>query len=420
MKRSWLIVIILGLASAAWFPARRVRVRPALQPASLSPAAIRDGDIRFYEARVARDRYGARDRAALGALYLARARADGSEQDLRRAEALAQESWHTRHARNADALSVLIGSLVAQHRFTEARAAGLELLGTDPSPLARATLGEIDLELGRYAEADSLFAGLSVLQNQPAIAPRYARWLEVNGRSGEARQLLETTRAAIAGSFRVPVDQVAWLDLRIGDLAFRNGRGDLAEAAYQRGLSLQPGDPRLLTALAQLRGAQGRWAEAITLGETAIATRFDPATLGLLSHAYLAAGDSAKAAEYARATQVAVSQSPGGFHRAWALFLLDQGTQVDTLRQRAQADLRTRKDVYGYDLAAWALFRAGRPAEAMLLADSALLRGTRDATLHFHAGRIAAALRDTARASAEFATARAISPLALALISGRQ
>jgi tetratricopeptide (TPR) repeat protein len=384
---------------------------------TIARESIRDSDIRFYEARIARDRYGARDRAALGALYLARARAQGSEADLQRAESMARESWHTRHKRNPDALSILIGSLVAQHRFNEAREIGLELLAADATPVVRATLAEIDLELGRYAEADSLFAGLSVVQTQPAIAPRYARWLEVNGRSGEARELLQRTRVSIAASFRVPVDQLAWLDLRIGDLAFRNGRGDLAEAAYQRGLTLLPGDPRLLTALAQLRGAERRWAEAITLGETALATRFDPATLGLLSHAYLASGDSAKAAEYARATQVAVSQAPGAFHRAWALSLLDQGEQVDTLLHRARAELRTRKDVYGYDLMAWALYRSGRPAEALVLADSALMRGTRDATLHFHAGRIAEALGDTARATSEYATARAISPLALALVA---
>lgn len=422
MRRIWMVAALLGLAAVAWIPATRALDRP-LAPAgpTVSPSGIRDGDIAFYEARVKRDPHGARDRAALGALYLSRARAQGSEPDLLRAESLARESWHTRHKRNPDALSILIGALMAQHRFREARTTGLELLSIDPTPLARATLGEIDLELGRYREADSLFAGLSVVQTLPAIAPRYARWLELNGRSGQARELLMQTRAKLVGTFRLPPEQLAWFDLRLGDLAYRNGRGDLAESAYQRGLMLEPGDPRLLTALGQLRGAQGRWPEAIAAGEEAIATLFDPATLGLLSHAYLATGDSAKSEEYAHAAEVAVSRTPGAFHRGWALFLLDQGREVDGILHRAETDLRTRKDVYGYDLAAWALFRAGKPREAMVLADSALSRGTRDATLHYHAARIAAAMGDSARARREDSIAREISPLAIAFssISGR-
>lgn len=414
-RRVWVAVAFLGLTAAAWIPATRALGRSEAAPGPVvSAAAVRDGDIAFYEARVQRDPHGARDRAALGALYLARARAQGSESDLLRAESLARDSWHRRDRRNADALSILIGSLLAQHRFSEARQTALMLAAINPTPMARATLGEIELELGRYTEADSIFGSLGVVKTAPSVAPRYARWLELNGHSGEARELLESVRASLVGSFRMPPEQLAWFDLRIGDLAYRNGRADLAESAYARGFHLVPGDARLLTALAQLRGAQGRWSEAIALGEEAIAMLFDPATLGLLSQAYLASGDSAKAAEFARATTIAVSNSPGAFHRGWALFLLDQGRQVDTILERARLDLRERKDVYGYDLTAWALFRSGRPHEAMILADSALSRGTRDATLRYHAARIAAALGDSIRAAREDSLARAISPLALA------
>lgn len=382
-----------------------------LQAAPRSSAAIRDADISFYEARVAHDPYGARDRAVLGALYLGRGRATGNDADYRRAERLARESYDTRRRRNDAAASVLAGALMAQHRFVEAREVMMEVVRHDPDePTSRATLGEIALELGRYREADSLFGSLSVLRTTGSVGPRYARWLELNGRSGEARELLSALRGDLARSFRVQPEQLAWFDLRLGDLAFRNGRLDLAAKAYQRGLEVVPEDPRLLTGLAQLKAAQGEGQEAIALGERSLAGLFDPTTLGLLADSYGAAGDTAKAAEYTRAMDVAVSHQPGAYHRGWALFLLDHHRRVNDMVDRALAELATRKDVYGYDVAAWARHQAGRDGEARRFADSALALGTRDGLLHFHAGMIALALADSARARSELATALEINP----------
>lgn len=397
--------VVAGLTACAARPARK---SPGTER---STVALRDADISFYEARIARDPYGARDRAALGALYLGRGRATGNETDYRRAERLARESFHTRRRRNDGAAAILAGALMAQHRFPEARDIMRAIVQQDPSdPTARATLGEIDLELGRYPEADSLFGSVALARTTGSVGPRYARWLEINGRSGEARELLTTLRQDMESGFRVQPEQLAWFDLRLGDLAFRNGRLDLAAEAYQRGLAVVPEDPRLLTGLAQLKASQGAWKEAISLGERSLAGLFDPATLGLLADGYDAVGDSTKAHDYARAMEVAVSRQPGAYHRGWALFLLDRHRRVDDMLARASAELATRKDVYGYDVAAWALHQAGRDGEARKLSDSALARGTRDGLLHFHAGMIALGLADSARARSELKAALDINP----------
>jgi hypothetical protein len=108
--------------------------------------------------------------------------------------------------------------------------------------------------------------------------------------------------------------------------------------------------------------------------------------------------------------EVAVSRQPGAYHRGWALFLLDRHRRVPEMLARTRAELVERKDVYGYDVAAWALHQAGRDRQAQALSDSALTLGTRDGLLHFHAGMIALALADSARARAELATAMEISP----------
>lgn len=407
-KRLLWIVLVFIASTATW--AGGV-LRPASPPVRPSAARIRDADIRFYQDRVARDRYGARDRAALGALYLARGRATGDAGDFARAESLATASLQRRGRRNAAATQVLAGALMAEHRFAEAWAAMVPQIQADPQDaVARATLGEIALELGRYSAADSLFGSLTVVRTAPAIAPRYARWLELNGQSGEARELLIRTRRDLERGFRVPEEQLAWLDLRIGELALRNGRPELAESAYDRGLTILPDDFRLLSAKARLLAAQGDWAAAVELGERSLAGSFEPATLGLLSDGYAAIGDQAKAAEYARAMEVSVSRQPGAYHRGWALSLLDHHRRVGHVLRKAQEELATRKDVYGYDVAAWALHRSGRDQEAAILADSALARGTRDALLYYHRGMIALALADTAQARTHLAAALEINP----------
>jgi tetratricopeptide (TPR) repeat protein len=155
---------------------------------------------------------------------------------------------------------------------------------------------------------------------------------------------------------------------------------------------VRPGDYRLLAALARLEAARGRWRRAIAYGEDAIAAVPDPATFGLISDAYQALGDSGAAAQYAHAMEVAVAGQPGQWHRAWSLFLLDHERRVPEVLARVRAELRTRRDVYGYDLLAWALHRAHRDGEARMAMDRALALGTDDPQLRAHAAAIAAAL----------------------------
>lgn len=378
--------------------------------ASLSRRTMRDADIAFYQGRVARDPHGARDRAMLGALYLARARSDGAESDIIAAEQLARESLHQRGKRNTEALGVLISALMAEHDFVAAHAAASTLVGIDSSAPARATLGEVALELGRYDEAGRLFGALGYLRTDPAIAPRYARWLELTGQPWAARELLRETRGGLDGGFRIPPEQLAWFDLRMGELAFKNGRPDLAGADFQRGLRLVPDDAHLLTAEARRLASVGRPAEAARLADSSLAIRFDPMTLSLRAELAEAAGDSTGAEESARALEASVSMLGSGFHRGWALFLLDHDRRPGEMLDRALQDLRTRRDVYGYDLAAWALYHAGRDREALALVDSALQQGTREALFHYHAGRIALACGDSTRARLELGSALAINP----------
>jgi tetratricopeptide (TPR) repeat protein len=273
-----------------------------------------------------------------------------------------------------------------------------------------ALLAEINLELGRYDEARALFDSLWPARHDLAVAPRLARWAEIRGDTALARRLLSQALATARERRDLPAEQLAWFHLRVGDLALRYGRLAEAEYAFRAGLNVFPGDYRLEAGLARLEAARGDWRRAIEYGDDAIAAVPDPATFGMISDAYARLGDSAQAAEYAGAMEVVVSGQPGQWHRAWSLFLLDHNRRVPEVLAKARAELVTRRDVYGYDLLAWALHQSGRDREAERAIATALAQGTEDAQLLYHAGIIAQALNHGAAADAYLSRARAVNP----------
>ena len=407
-------VAVLALAGAV---AVTAVANPSGAPRAEADAAamrswrIRDLDIAFYQARVDRDPHSARDFTQLAGLYLQRARETADNEDLVRAEATARHSLELRTGRNDAAYGVLATSLMGQHRFSEALTVSRTLLDADStSTAARGLAAEAALELGRYAEAGSELGRLASYQAELGVAPRLARWAELRGRPEEARRFLRQARDVAARRHGMPREQIAWLDLRLGDLALRAGHLDEAEHELEAGLAILPRDHRLLGTLARLYAVRHEWKRAIDAGELAVSRALDPATLGLLHDAWAAQGDSGRAAEYAHAMAVAVLRQPGAYHRAWSLFLLDHDREVDRVLANAEQELRTRRDVYGYDLVAWALHKTGRDGEALQFMNQALALGTRDAMLYFHAGMIEHALGADSAARARLHTALQINP----------
>jgi tetratricopeptide (TPR) repeat protein len=397
----------VGLAAAAG-PTGRIRETARAAP---SGSRIRDLDIEFYRARVTRDPRSARDFTQLAGLYLQRARETADNEDLVRAEETARHSLSLRRGRNDEACGVLASSLLGQHHFTEALEVAQGLLAADSTSIAaRGLVAEAELELGRYDEAGRQFGMLATYQGDLAVAPRLARWAELRGRPEEARRLLRQARDAARRRHGMPREQVAWFHLRLGDLALRAGHLDEAERELETGLEILPRDHRLLGTLARLHAVRHDWRRAAEVGELAVSRALDPAALGLLHDAWIALGDTAKAEGYYRAMAVAVLRQPGPYHRAWSLFLLDHDREVSRVLGNVESELRTRRDIYGYDLLAWALHKSGRDAEARPPMALALSLGTRDAMLYYHAGMIDRSLGDYASARARLAIALAINP----------
>ncbi|MCI0550718.1 MAG: tetratricopeptide repeat protein, partial [Anaerolineae bacterium] len=80
------------------------------------------------------------------------------------------------------------------------------------------------------------------------------------------------------------------------------------------------------------------------------------------------------------------------YNRTLANFYSDHNMRQKEALRLALDELEWRKDIYGYDAAAWAQFKNGNFDEAQTLMNQALALGTRDARLYYHAGLIAYAL----------------------------
>lgn len=372
---------------------------------------IRDLDIEFYRRRVERDPRSARDYTQLAGLYLQRARETADNADLLRAEQNARHSLTLRTGRNGAAFGVLASSLLAQHRFPEARDIALRLVAEDSTSIAaRGLLGETQFELGEYEEAGHTLGSLTTYRENLSVAPRLARWEELHGRPDEARQLLRAARDEAERGHGMPKEQLAWFHLRLGDLALRNGHLGEAGAELRKGLQIAPQDYRVLGGLARLEASRQNWRRAIAYGEQALGNALDPATLGVVGDAYAATGDSSKAGEYYRTMEVAVLHQPGPFHRAWSLFLLDHNREVPRVLEKVREEIQMRRDIYGYDLLAWALHQSGDDQAARDPMARALSLGTRDAMLFYHAGMIARGLGENGLARAYLRTALKVNP----------
>ena len=420
MRRFVLLLVVTLLAvGAVPAAARRLAARPRPAPPAIvagAPAvdadSVRDVDIAFWARRGSTDPLGAEDRVMLAALLLQRARETGSYGDYLRADSAARVALRIRPMHNDRAMVLLASALMAQHRFVDAYALAARLDAGSPGiPSYEALRGEIALELGRYDEARALFDSVLVVGGavDETVAARVARWEELTGRSTQSRaRLAAAARAALARS-STPAEQRAWFRLRLADHDLRHGRLVSADSLLHAALGDAPKDYRVLGALARLEWMRARYAESAAWGERAVTVTLDPQTLALLSDDYAALGDTARAAQFADAMRASVLAQTGPLHRAWSLFLLDHGRDARGVLARSRAELRTRRDVYGWDVEAWALHALGRDAAAWDAMARARAQGTEDAMLEYHAGVIAQTL-GRADASAHLARALALNP----------
>ncbi|GAB3511673.1 hypothetical protein GCM10027575_25830 [Phytohabitans suffuscus] len=346
--------------------------------------------------------------AALAVAYVERGRVTADPTNYPRAEEAVRRSLAVRPTGNGEAL-VARGALAnARHDFAAARRFALEATKINEYDAdAFAVLADAQTQLGDAAGATA--AVQRQLDLRPGLSA-YARAsydLELRGRVAEATDLMRRALDAAVS----PAD-IGFCRVQLGDLAWHAGDLDGATRQYEAGLAADPGSVALRRGKARADWAAGRRAAALD-GYLDV-TRRAPIPSYVLEYAELlrAAGRTAEAdaqldlAVAGHRLFTAAGGVDGLTGTALALAAGDPATALE--EARAEWARRTHADVA--DNLAWALHHAGRDAEALRYARTAVGSGARSALYAYHLGVIELSLGRTGAAEADLATALRLNP----------
>jgi tetratricopeptide (TPR) repeat protein len=234
----------------------------------------------------------------------------------------------------------------------------------------------------------------------------------LHGRTEEALRFWQQA-AGVTLANAQSKEELAWYLIRLGDLYFNQGRLDEAGKHYTAALRLVDTYYLALAGLGKVRAAQGRFDEALDLYQRAVAIIPQPDILAALGDVYALTGQPEQAQlQYETVDYIGrlAQINRQVYNRQLANFYVDHDRRLAEALSLTVAELQARQDIYGYDAAAWALYKNGRYQEAQPMIEQALQLGTRDAKLYYHAGLIAQAQGRLAEAEWFLAEALAINP----------
>jgi tetratricopeptide (TPR) repeat protein len=280
------------------------------------------------------------------------------------------------------------------------------------TPQALATYADVQLALGNYAEAEGAYQQFAALGPSPAAYSRQAIWADLHGDPEAALSLMQQAAdlAWLSGDYR---ESLAWYDFQLGELNFKLGRLKEAEAHYKTANEIFENNYLALAGLGKVRAAQRKYDQALQFYEQAVALLPQPDLLAALGDLYTLTKQPDKArlqyetveliGQLAEINQVV-------YNRQLAVFYANHDLNLTEALTLAQNEIAVRKDIYGYDALAWALYKNGKPTEAAEAIAQAMRLGTRDASLYYHAGMIHEALGNHAQAQSLLAEALTINP----------
>jgi tetratricopeptide (TPR) repeat protein len=333
----------------------------------------------------------------LAVVYYTRGRLTGSADDYARAQEAVDQSLAA-YPDNAGAKTLRALLQYTLHDFQAALDSAQAIYRADPTALqALATIGDSQLELGRYDDAASSFQTLAKAQPGAAVTARLARLAALRGDdAGAAALAARATREARAEGADGP--SFAFYPYLQGYLAFQAGRLDEAIAAHRAAIAAWPGSHLAHEGLARALAATGDLDGAIAEYRTAVAIVPQPEYLAGLADLYTLTGRPELAARQVATVRAIAGLQAKLYNRQLVLFDVNHGQRLDEALTLAENEIAVRKDVYGWDAYAWALLANGRPADAEDAIAHARSLGTHDPLLDYHAGMIAAATGDAARA----------------------
>jgi tetratricopeptide (TPR) repeat protein len=313
-----------------------------------------------------------------------------AQASLARAEAIAPG--------NLDAARARIWVLLGQHEFARALEAAQALNKRMPDDLTTyAMLADANIELGRYAEAETNAQWM--LDLRPGNIPGLTRAAYLRELFGDVEGALEFMRQAYQGTRESETEDRAWLLTQMAHLQLALGRIDPAARMIDAALKVFPDYHYALAQRARIETARGELAHAARTLQEHVRRAPHPENDFYLGQALRRAGEPAQEV-FDRFEQRALAESAGwdNANRELIYYYADIVERPDEALRIAAREIARRQDVPTLEAWAWALHRAGRHGEARAAIDQALAVGTRDAELLRHAGLIARAQGDVSTA----------------------
>jgi predicted Zn-dependent protease len=391
-----IVALVAAVAFGAawpWFAQRGARANGVPVAPIQTDYRSRDRLIAFYENQVRSDPADQITQRMLAGQYLQRFRETGDLTDVSRAHAMATRSLALQPQGNVPALGVIASSDIAFHRFSEALVAERAALRATPfDDNARAQIGSILMELGRYREANEILARPTAQDPNPTWLSIRARYNELTGNLRAARFEVSEATQLVDRMSSVPAYTRSWYHLRDAQLAFEAGDSTTASAEFEEALRIFPDNAMALLFQAKFYRARGEWKQALNSAQRSADLYPLPQALGYVVDAQRALGDEAAA----RRTDALIRAEQRLFNvqgindRLLAMYYAEHKEHLGDALAAARSDIAKRGDeVYADDTIAWVLAAMNRWTEARVYAQRAMRYDTADPELQYHAAVIA-------------------------------
>ena len=381
-------------------------------PASAPGMKTTDEMIKLWQGRFERDPRDFISLTFLGEAFIRKARETGDVSEYERADATLRKALAL-HPNYEVAQAYLSVVQYVKHDFQGALDLASQVYAAHPNAIqALATMGDAQLELGRYAEAENTYEKLNEKSPSAPVYTRLARLAWLHGKPTDALNWMqqavdESDETGLSG------ENLAWYHFQLGELYFNTGQLKPADSQYDAALDAFDNYYLALAGRGKVRAAQGDYNDAITFYEQAVSIIPQPDLLAALGDLYTLTGDAPKAKqEYDTVEFIGKLEAINQviYNRQLALFYANHNRNLEKSLDMSQKELEKRKDIYAYDTYAWALYKNDRYTEAAEMMKNAMKLNTLDAMLYYHAGMIYHALGEDKQAERMLSQALAINP----------